>query len=896
MPKRLLTFFLLLNLIFPWPAFAQENATPSAVFDVATSSATLAPEPSPELLPLLLPDQNQNTAQIKQNTVIRNLSKSSYSSKDKISLVVSSGKAQDTQIKIFNPDGVEVSALLETIHQENPAVITLTMPAQFKSGRYRIVITATDGTTSTQDFLWGVLAINPDQSLYTPNSIANFSLAVLDETGLMVCDADLTLQIKTPTGTTDSPEIKVSPVCSTKDFTLEPDYSASYQLTSIGTYQLTLTAVTKNGTYSIKDSVEVVDHPDYIIKRTSATRIFPPKEYPMLLDITFNASYSGQIVESVPAVFAIGPNAKSTPYDQIELATSSATTRVLNIPELHLPFDGVFPISQTFGSQPDDQLLAQKYEAYGVVGHDGTDFAVPIGTPVITIDDGIVVSADVNGTYGQTIVIEHSWGKSYYGHLSQITTTVGSKHLKGHPIGISGNSGLSTGPHLHLSVKPNNSDPDNGYYGKVNPLPYLGTIVTENGLTYTTGLPGDSNSVTRLIWNINAQAGDKLSLGYNYQVPNFSPQFYLVGPLQIGSYQEPRQWQLAIDADGSGTATVTPNIGEPGPGSADYIYTFTYTATETMDSGGISITVPSSGATNWSAPQGVSGTAGYTTVTTTATATTANVLDNADSETPASGVWQENDQDMCGSATTLNGAADIVVDTTNKQEGTGSIQCASAGSASDTSDSWGFIYNANQNWATACAGGACTQIAFWVRPAVAGTTGRAEFAWSGTTDVQAGRIAACTLPALSDTTWTYVKCNLSGTLTTVRSFGFICIGSGNTCSPFEDGVVNIDYVLAGPGSPTFAGSGPWDITVRFLNMASTETAVVQYGNSAANSGVTNSSTDSTHIFTTKSRTTSAGTLTNISNSPWITITRGNSYLMRHGKWFNSSDIIQPFAF
>src|SRR3990172_4199842 len=110
------------------------------------------------------------------------------------------------------------------------------------------------------------------------------AMAVLDETGNMVCDAQVTLKIKKiPLGSelpvseeelsTQNGKITVNPACLIKDFTLEPDYEATYQVAEAGTYQLNLTAETANGSYSIDDAFEVRDSVTFDIKRTSATRI-----------------------------------------------------------------------------------------------------------------------------------------------------------------------------------------------------------------------------------------------------------------------------------------------------------------------------------------------------------------------------------------------------------------------------------------------------------------------------------------------------------------------------------------------------------------------------------------------------------------------------------------------
>ncbi len=93
--------------------------------------------------------------------------------------------------------------------------------------------------------------------------------------------------------------------------------------------------------------------------------------------------------------------------------------------------------------------------------HFGIDFGVKRGTPIMSIDNGIVVHVGWLGGYGKAIKIQHSDGyMSIYGHLSGFRTTVGDVARKGDIIGYSGNTGTSTGPHLHLGIYQNNSPID----------------------------------------------------------------------------------------------------------------------------------------------------------------------------------------------------------------------------------------------------------------------------------------------------------------------------------------------------------------------------------------------------------------------------------------------------
>jgi murein DD-endopeptidase MepM/ murein hydrolase activator NlpD len=84
--------------------------------------------------------------------------------------------------------------------------------------------------------------------------------------------------------------------------------------------------------------------------------------------------------------------------------------------------------------------------------HTGQDFAVPIGTPVHAVGDGTVISAGLAGPYGNRIQVRHGDGTvTTYNHLSRIVVA-GGPVSAGQVIGLSGNTGNTTGPHLHFEV------------------------------------------------------------------------------------------------------------------------------------------------------------------------------------------------------------------------------------------------------------------------------------------------------------------------------------------------------------------------------------------------------------------------------------------------------------
>ncbi len=89
------------------------------------------------------------------------------------------------------------------------------------------------------------------------------------------------------------------------------------------------------------------------------------------------------------------------------------------------------------------------------VFHRGIDIAVPTGTPVHATRGGRVVFAGVHGGHGTTVIVEHDNGdKTLYGHNSSLTVHQGERIDPGAIIALSGNSGRSTGPHIHYEVLP----------------------------------------------------------------------------------------------------------------------------------------------------------------------------------------------------------------------------------------------------------------------------------------------------------------------------------------------------------------------------------------------------------------------------------------------------------
>jgi len=106
--------------------------------------------------------------------------------------------------------------------------------------------------------------------------------------------------------------------------------------------------------------------------------------------------------------------------------------------------------------------------------HSGVDIGSTYGHPIVAPADGVVTVTDTMGGYGKTIMIDHGNGISTrYGHLSGFAVTAGQKVQRGDVIGYVGESGRSTGPHLHYEVRINDTP--------VNPYKYLRMTLAHSG-------------------------------------------------------------------------------------------------------------------------------------------------------------------------------------------------------------------------------------------------------------------------------------------------------------------------------------------------------------------------------------------------------------------------------
>lgn len=135
-------------------------------------------------------------------------------------------------------------------------------------------------------------------------------------------------------------------------------------------------------------------------------------------------------------------------YEQIYSKLSSDVKRLRHTPSI-APVDRGY-LTSKFGVRPDPWTHKRRM-------HHGQDFGVLTGTPVYATADGIVKSRNRHTGYGKTLVINHGYNiKTVFAHLDRYVVNSGDQVKRGDLIAYSGNSGRSTGPHLHYEVRVNN--------------------------------------------------------------------------------------------------------------------------------------------------------------------------------------------------------------------------------------------------------------------------------------------------------------------------------------------------------------------------------------------------------------------------------------------------------
>lgn len=139
---------------------------------------------------------------------------------------------------------------------------------------------------------------------------------------------------------------------------------------------------------------------------------------------------------------------QSKSYDEVFKLAKNKEKLIASIPAIQpVDFHDLRRIGSLFGYRTDPFYKVTKF-------HEGIDFTAAVGTPVYATGDGVISEAEYNsGGYGNKIIVNHGYSyETVYAHLSKIKVKVGQRVKRGEIIGLMGNTGKSTAPHLHYEV------------------------------------------------------------------------------------------------------------------------------------------------------------------------------------------------------------------------------------------------------------------------------------------------------------------------------------------------------------------------------------------------------------------------------------------------------------
>lgn len=179
---------------------------------------------------------------------------------------------------------------------------------------------------------------------------------------------------------------------------------------------------------------------------------------PALLALTVTAALAGLAV-SAPAAVQGSPTAvPSAAADLVAArAVPARASRDRDRPAEQPPSPAAPPADEPappVAARPGDGALTSTFGPRWGRAHSGIDLAAGIGAPVRAAADGTVSSAGAEGGYGTTVRVQHADDtETVYAHLSSAMVEPGALVVAGQDVGREGNTGRSTGPHLHFEVR-----------------------------------------------------------------------------------------------------------------------------------------------------------------------------------------------------------------------------------------------------------------------------------------------------------------------------------------------------------------------------------------------------------------------------------------------------------
>jgi murein DD-endopeptidase MepM/ murein hydrolase activator NlpD len=198
----------------------------------------------------------------------------------------------------------------------------------------------------------------------------------------------------------------------------------------------------------IPNKTSIGEHQELVSVVRETEKSYPEENFPSM-ESNSNQSTSQNLVTSVPIqVDYYNPTVTPSPGAIVSPDLPQLYSPEQYLPEGERPFKGYI--------WPAKGVLTSGYGWRWGRMHKGIDIAAPVGTPIVAVADGEVISAGWNsGGYGNLVKLKHDDGSiTLYAHNSKILVRRGQKVEQGQHIANMGSTGFSTGPHLHFEVHP----------------------------------------------------------------------------------------------------------------------------------------------------------------------------------------------------------------------------------------------------------------------------------------------------------------------------------------------------------------------------------------------------------------------------------------------------------
>jgi murein DD-endopeptidase MepM/ murein hydrolase activator NlpD len=223
--------------------------------------------------------------------------------------------------------------------------------------------------------------------------------------------------------------------------------------------------------------------------------------------------------------------------------TDTGSTNISGMKLFPMKYDRSLTITSKYGPRTHPTTGVKGFHNGIDLAYNGSTGRMTQGSNCYAVDSGKVAIAKHNSSYGNYIVIVHKNYSTLYAHLDKMYVAPGAQVAKGQHIGLVGNTGTSTGPHLHFEVRLTteigssywNTDAKGKYTGAVDPVTFTPSDATNRVADNDSGYSGETNARAKGNDNMSFSSGPMPMNPYD-DIDSFDDMSYNNGPMAINPY------------------------------------------------------------------------------------------------------------------------------------------------------------------------------------------------------------------------------------------------------------------------------------------------------------------------------------------------------------------------